>query len=972
MAISTTNTAAAGEQPAWWMGFNFQPADTINTVELWQKETFDEAAIDKELALAARTGFNCLRVFLQYLVWEADPDGFKTRLDRLLTLAHTHGIRVMPVLFDDCAFGENPEPFLGKQPEVRLGYFYNGWVPSPGAKRVNDPAAHPKLRDYVLDLLRRFRGDPRVLAWDLYNEPSPANVEFVKKVFAWAREAGADRPLMAGPCNLGTVDLNHAIWERSDICGFHCYGGPDDVRKWLDEIRPYGKPVICTEWLNRQPTLGSVPEAILPVLYENNVGAIIWGLVNGRSQTHLWWGARPGQPPPVVWQHDIFHTDHTPYIPAEIELFKAYGARARAADAAPLPAAIRVDAATRGVDVGPHLYGLFFEDINHAADGGLYGEMVRNRGFEAGRTPEGCRMENGHVVNPKGWKQAYSPDPLEGWKALHEGYGEDVSLEVVTDRPLTPANPASLRMTIRAVGTTRGGVVNEGWWGMALKKGADYRLRLHARAENFTGPLTVSLETIDRQVAARAEFSNLTADWQRFDAVLRSAFNTNGARLVIGVAATGTVWLDMVSLFPADTFKGRPNGMRADVAQMLADLKPGFLRFPGGCIVEGVTLENRVQWKKTLGDIADRPGHWNLWNYPTTDGLGFHEYLQFCEDIGAAPMYIANVGMSCQARAFEHVEGSALDPYLRETLDALEYANGPATSTWGAARAAAGHPAPFNIRYVGIGNENGGPVYHANYQRFFDAIKAAYPGVLTIACQKDPAMGKIEIFDEHFYSPPEFFLGQTGRYDAYDRKGPRVFVGEFATVHKGGMAGGRPTLLAAVAEAAFMTGMERNADIVTMASYAPLLANVNDQRWNPDLIYYDASRVFGTPSYHVQKLFAHNRPAFTHPVAETAAPAVPTVHAAAGRDAATGELIVKIVNPLAHPVRARLDIAPFEADGGTAHLVTSAQGPEAENSLDAPQRVSLRTAPLACRGSTLDYLVPAYAVAALRLKEQSR
>jgi alpha-L-arabinofuranosidase len=524
-------------------------------------------------------------------------------------------------------------------------------------------------------------------------------------------------------------------------------------------------------------------------------------------------------------------------------------------------ATLRVDTRARGIRTSPQLYGLFCEDINHAGDSGLYAEMVRNRGFEAGRTPEGCRMEGSEVVNPKGWRQAYMPDSLEGWSLLCRG---DASGEakVVADTPLNAENPMSLRVTVHAARGGEFGVVNSGWWGMSVKKDAGYRLSLYARSADYRGRLRVALVAPSGDVLAETFFEGLSGAWQRFETRLVARATEPSARLVIAASQPGTFHLDMVSLFPEDTFKGRPNGCRKDIAEMLAALKPAFLRFPGGCIVEGITLENRIQWKKTIGDLARRPGHWNLWNYHTSDGLGFHDYLQLCEDLNAAPMYICNAGMSCQGRQGAVVEDSqTLQAYVQDTLDALEYANGPADSTWGAVRAANGHPEPFGIRYLGIGNENGGPVYCAHYKTFVEAVKARYPDLLIVACQNDPAMGTLEIVDEHFYDAPGFFTANMGRYDTYDRNGPRIFVGEYACMHNAG----KGNLRAAVAEAAFMIGIEKNSDVVTMASYAPLLTHVNDRRWNPDLIGFDCSRVYGTPSYYVQKLFAQNRPDVLHP-----------------------------------------------------------------------------------------------------------
>ncbi len=312
--------------------------------------------------------------------------------------------------------------------------------------------------------------------------------------------------------------------------------------------------------------------------------------------------------------------------------------------------------------------------------------------------------------------------------------------------------------------------------------------------------------------------------------------------------------LMLVSLFPGETWKNRPNGLRRDLAGLLADMRPSFVRFPGGCVVEGATLENRVQWKRTIGDIAGRPGHWNLWGYRATDGLGFHEFLQLCEDLDADPLYVINVGMSCQGRAGMVADPEQLKDYLQEALDALEYAMGPATSHWGALRAANGHPKPFVVRYVEIGNENGGPDYQRAYRFIQSGIKRAYPGVITIANERVMLTDQdrasypgvsLEMIDEHYYQSPSFFYEQSTQYDTYDRSDSvGIYIGEFA-VTAGGP--GKGNLLAALGESAFMIGMERNADKVRMASYAPTFVNVNDRAWNPDMIVYDGSRSYGTP-----------------------------------------------------------------------------------------------------------------------------
>ncbi|MCX5673706.1 MAG: carbohydrate binding domain-containing protein [Planctomycetota bacterium] len=512
-------------------------------------------------------------------------------------------------------------------------------------------------------------------------------------------------------------------------------------------------------------------------------------------------------------------------------LSPAAGARA-AAPAEKASLTVRVD--QPGARVSPTLYGIFFEEINHAGDGGLYAELIRNRSFE---------------------DDAAKTEP---WTLVTSGTrtGE---IAIDTSRPMSNKNPQSLRLTISQVGDGRAGVANPGFWGIALKKGAAYTLSLYARAaDGFKGPLVATLENADgSKTYAEARFNGIAADWKPLAAALTAGDTDPAARLVIAADKPGTVWLDVVSVFPKDTFKGRPNGLRPDLAGMLADLRPSFARFPGGCWVEGDVLKFATRWKKTIGDIADRWNQFNRWGYFSTNGLGYHEYLQMCEDLGAEPLFVINCGMSHK----ENVPMDQMAEWVQDALDAIEYANGPADSRWGSLRAKAGHPAPFNMKYIEIGNENGGPAYEERYALFHDAIKAKYPEMRLIADGRIRSR-PMDIVDEHFYNSPEFFMGQARRYDAYDRQGPKIYVGEFAVTR----GSGKGNLHAAIGEAAFMTGMERNSDVVIMASYAPLFVNVNDRKWNPDLIQFDSSRACGIPSYYVQKMFSTNRPDVVLPV----------------------------------------------------------------------------------------------------------
>jgi alpha-L-arabinofuranosidase len=439
----------------------------------------------------------------------------------------------------------------------------------------------------------------------------------------------------------------------------------------------------------------------------------------------------------------------------------------------------------------------------------------------------------------------------------HGRWSATARIAIDTANPLNPRNPRSLRWEIAGSAS----LVNEGYWGIAVQRGKRYRFTMYARCEaGFRGALTISLQSADGQVYAQRTLRGFSKDWKPFAATLTANGTDPKARLVLTANDDGALWLDMVSLIPVDTFKRRPNGLRADLAQMLVALKPSFVRFPGGCFVEGDCMQNALRWRDTLGDVAERPARWCVWNYTSTQGLGLHEYLLMCKDLGAEPMLVVNCGMACQYRNGDHIPLNELDEWIEDALAAIEYAIGPPTSKWGALRAKNGHPEPFPLRFVSIGNENWGPIYEERYARFYDAIKARYPQIQLIATA--PVKSRpIDILDEHYYSTPEWFILNANLYDRYDRTGPKILVGEYAVTAKCGTG----NLRAAIAEAAFMTGIERNADIVVMAAYAPLFVNVNDRAWNPDLIGFDSARCYGTPSYYVQQLFSVYRGTHTLP-----------------------------------------------------------------------------------------------------------
>jgi alpha-L-arabinofuranosidase len=505
------------------------------------------------------------------------------------------------------------------------------------------------------------------------------------------------------------------------------------------------------------------------------------------------------------------------------------------------PVRLTIHADRPGAKISPMLYGIFFEEVNRAGDGGLYGEMIQNRSFEDDRGPRDAAAKK-----------------IPAW-TLVKRQGAEATMTIDNSKPLGPTNPNALRLDVGKADTIRVGVANEGFKGIAVRKGDQYAFSMYARSGGaMRGPVSVSI--VDSfGVVASATIDGIGSEWKKFTAALTAGDTTASAQLVVAVTSPGTLWLDELSLFPKQTWKGRPNGLRPDLAEMLVKMKPAFVRFPGGCYVEGDRLPNAFRWKNTIGDPAQRPGHWCLWGYRSTDGLGYHEYLQMCEDLAAAPLFVINCGMSHQqqgeqAKTKRAVEVPDLAAYVQNALDAVEYANGPSDSKWGALRAKAGHPAPFNLKYMEIGNENNGPTYDKHYKRFYDAIKAKYPEMHLVA-NSPTRPGHVDILDEHYYSDPTFFMSRAAQYDKYDRQGPKIYVGEYAVTRNCGQG----NLRAALGEAAFMTGLERNADVVVMASYAPLFVNVGWRQWNPDSIQFDNCRVCGTPSYYVQKMFSAAR-----------------------------------------------------------------------------------------------------------------
>jgi len=498
------------------------------------------------------------------------------------------------------------------------------------------------------------------------------------------------------------------------------------------------------------------------------------------------------------------------------------------------PAKISVDVANPGHAISPTLWGIFFEDINMSADGGIYPELVRNLSFEDADTPE-------------------------NWKFARIGSGMSEASVITADvhgqpPPLNAFNRKSLRVKMDGAFTLQ----NEGYWGMNIVSNDSYTLKFAARGENFNGKLTAKILSAAGKVLASSEIFGINSGWKYHTLDLTARGGDPKSKLEISGDGKGVLFLDMVSLLPKKTWKD--HGLRTDLAESLNDLHPAFMRFPGGCWVEGDDFAHMNHWKNTIGNLDSRTPLWNIWGYYATHGLGFYEYLQMAEDLGAEPLFCINIGMSHK----ETIPMDRMGQWVQDALDAIEYANGPTNSLWGALRAAAGHPAPFNLKYMEIGNENGDfKGYVEHWKLFYNAIKAKYPDMKFVAdgwdnfgdCQPD-------IVDDHYYDSPEWFMRNASLYDKKDRNGPKVFVGEYAVTKDCGLG----NLRGAIGEAAFMTGLERNSDEVVMASYAPLLVNLNHRAWNPDLINFDSANWYGLPSYYVQQMFSANHGDVTLPV----------------------------------------------------------------------------------------------------------
>ena len=612
-----------------------------------------------------------------------------------------------------------------------------------------------------------------------------------------------------------------------------------------------------------------------------------------------------------------------------------------------------------GAPVSPTMYGLFFEDINFAADGGLYGELVKNRSFEFAQ-------------------------PYMGWRVFG-------NVELKDDGPFERC-PHYVVLSDPGHRERRTGLQNEGYFGIGVEKDKEYHFTVWAKAPKGNSQIRVQLineqAMYERQNFSEAKLDVSSAEWKKYELTIKSSRTEPKAQLRIFLSSGNPVCLEHVSLFPKDTYKNRENGLRRDLAQALEDMHPGVFRFPGGCIVEGTTLDTRYQWKNTIGPVENRPINRNRWedtfdyryfaDYYQSYGLGFYEFFQLCEDIGAEPLPVLSVGLACQFQngLDAHAQMDQLQPFIDDCLDLIEFANGdPATSKWAKIRADMGHPAPFNMKYLGIGNEQWDTPYFDRLKPFVKAVRAKYPHIKIVGTSGPDSEGKMfekgwaamreqkaDLVDEHFYRPENWFLatpdareryGNCGamRYDSYDRKGPKVFAGEYACHGKGKKWNHYETSLY---EAAFMTGLERNADIVEMATYAPLFAHVDGWQWRPDMIWYDNLRMFKSVSYYVQQMYATNKGTNVLTLTMDGKPVAGQdgqdgLFASAVCDKTTGEVVIKVVNTSKQPQPVAISLLGMKGNRTATTLTLSHNGSmDDENTLDQPEKIAPQRGTVQC------------------------
>jgi alpha-N-arabinofuranosidase len=618
---------------------------------------------------------------------------------------------------------------------------------------------------------------------------------------------------------------------------------------------------------------------------------------------------------------------------------------------------LTVDVRKTTAPIQPTMWGLFFEDINYAADGGLYAELVKNRSFEF-------------------------PQNFMGWRTFGK-------VELKNDGPFE-RNPHYVRLSSPGHHEKRTGMENEGFFGIGLEKDVDYRFSVWGRSPQGE-KTSMRIEFItpstnrEHQAFSHSDLIIDSKEWTKYEVIIKSEMTAPEASLRIFLTSDADADLEHVSLFPVDTYNGHKNGMRKDLAQALADIEPGVFRFPGGCIVEGTDLETRYDWKKSVGPVENRPLNENRWlntfrhrffpDYYQSYGLGFYEYFLLSEEMGATPIPILSVGLACQFQNQSmdaHVALCDLDTYIQDAIDLIEFANGDVNTTWGKVRAGMGHPEPFNLKYLGVGNEQWGPEYIERLELFVKALREQHPEIEIVGGSGPGSEGdkfdylwpemkrlKVDLVDEHFYRPESWFISQGDRYDNYDRTGPKVFAGEYAC-HGAGKKYNH--FNASLMEAAFMTGMERNADIVHMATYAPLFAHVEGWQWRPDMIWFDNLNAVRTASYYVQQLFAVNKGTHVIPLTMdkkplTGAKGQNGLFASAVVDKDDGLYIIKIVNTsdVVQPVSLTFEGLKKKQKLTNGRVITlHASDPVLENTIEEPDAIVPVENEVAVSGDVLD------------------
>ena len=595
---------------------------------------------------------------------------------------------------------------------------------------------------------------------------------------------------------------------------------------------------------------------------------------------------------------------------------------------------IQVDFKKNGVEIQKTMYGIFFEDINYGADGGLYAELVKNRSFDF-------------------------PQPFLGWSTFGK-------VEIKNDGPFEN-NPNYVRLSYSGHSDKHTGLENEGFFGIAVKQNNEYRFSVWSRkVSNENAGIRIELIDEESNIITSQKLDVNSVDWKQYELILKPNRNYAKSRLRIFLTSKGGIDLEHVSLFPVDTWKGRKNGLRKDLAQALYDLKPGVFRFPGGCIVEGTDLNTRYQWKNSIGPVENRKLNENRWQYTFTNrffpdyyqsyGLGFFEFFQLSEDIGAEPLPVLSCGLACQFQnKDEHAHagvGAELDPYIQDALDLIEFANGSTETKYGKIRAEMGHPEPFNMKLIAIGNEQWGSLYPERLEPFMKAIKARYPEIKIIGSSgpspdgKDFEYGwqemrrlKADLVDEHYYRDPAWFLSGAARYDKYDRKGPKVFAGEYACHPQNR----KNNFESALCEAAFMTGFERNADVVHMCTYAPLFAHVQGWQWRPDLIWFDNMNSVRSVNYYVQQLYGHNAGTNVLNTSENKLPLTGQdgIYASSVYDKNKNEIILKIANTSDAIKTINYNLKGLKnSERAAKKTILKSSGPDMENTLENPTAVA--------------------------------